>query len=184
MTSGFSRTTRWWWEHEHGVKLTAYDILEPTCGERGCLNPDHRQHVRRSRQIYTEAQMLGGLQVLAMRLGHPPTTYDWARSGRKPTTNVYQTRFGTWEKALAAAGFTAYHSITRIVSRADCIRALQFVHRLTGKWPTREAFENHRDQLTAQGLPRSGTSITTHLGNGSWPAAISQAKNQTAERPL
>jgi hypothetical protein len=97
---------RWWWEHEHRVELTARDDLALTCDDQRCIAPWHSKAVGRgfARLRYSDEQMLGGLQVEAMRLGHAPTLPEWEASGRKPSYSNYGLRFGSWGNALRAAG--------------------------------------------------------------------------------
>lgn len=166
---------RWWFARRYDVVLDHYDILESTCGDAACINPEHAARSRRSRQIYSDQSLLGAIQVQAARLGHPPSTKDWKRSGRTPSDAVIIARFGSWEKALHAAGFTGYTSI-RQATRADCLSGIRLVHDLTGKWPTREAYEHHGDILQAHGFPRSGTTVMQFFGRR-WPPAVEAARN-------
>ena len=100
---------RWWWQHEHDVELTLYDDVTPTCGDRRCIAPWHCQVGRQAARLrYSDEHMLGGLQVLAMRLGHGPSESEWAASGRKPTASNFGLRFGSWTKAIRAAGLTPH----------------------------------------------------------------------------
>lgn len=166
-----------WWLERVGRKTDHYDVITAVCGDRACINPEHLEISRRSRQIYTEAQMLGALQVAAMRLGRPPSTSDWRRINGKPTDGSYVARFGSWENALHAAGFTGYRSTAFRVTREQAIAAIRYVRSLTGAWPSRDTYERHGDALQANGYPRSGTTVLSHF-DGSWPKAVAAARNQ------
>jgi hypothetical protein len=60
----------------------------------------------RGSRLYERDELLGVLRDLAEELGHPPTQAElWEREGLpRPTT--YKYRFGSWSRALEAAGLT------------------------------------------------------------------------------
>lgn len=98
------KPVRWWWAHL-GRPLVQTDDLIPTCDAVGCIHPDHHRRGRSERrQWYSDTAMIGRLQVEAMRLGRAPTTEHWRAAGLNPVTGVYKRRFGSWAKALRAAG--------------------------------------------------------------------------------
>ena len=58
----------------------------------------------RGNKLYERDELLGVLRELAEELGRPPTQAElWEREGLpRPTT--YKYRFGSWSRALEAAG--------------------------------------------------------------------------------
>lgn len=95
---------RWWWEHVHGEIGTTTLRVRPTCGDDKCINPEHAEIKHFVGLRYTHAQMVGSLQVAAMRLGHAPSTKEWDNGKYRPVRDIYIQRFGSWAKALAEAG--------------------------------------------------------------------------------
>jgi hypothetical protein len=97
---------RWWWQHVHGPIGTTTLRLYPTCSDGACINPEH-QELRHFREGtgYTHDQIIGAIQTMAIRLGRPPTTRQWIRHGGKPDKGVLIKRFGSWPRAMWAAGF-------------------------------------------------------------------------------
>lgn len=181
--SGFRRNDgknsvprRWWYTHKHGIALGPHEDFVPTCGERHCINPDHCEIGRGLRRLrFDREAMLGGLRVCALRLGHAPTTRDWARLGLSPSESLYKIRFGTWATAVREAGLTPVFSSSRFAptSPARCIASLRFVREQVGHWPTRTEFERARAALHAAELPASSSTIKKYLG--SWTEALRKA---------
>jgi hypothetical protein len=75
-----------------------------TCKAQTCVNPEHLALLRVDRRRYSDTAMIGGLQALALQLGHTPTTIDWEHARRKPDTSLFGWRFGSWAQACRAAG--------------------------------------------------------------------------------
>lgn len=98
------KPARWWWEHVHGPIGTTTLRLHPTCDDGACINVEHQvlEHFRTEQ--YSESQMLGALQVMAMRLGRTPSKALWLKHNGRPSPNIYVARFSSWSKALRAAG--------------------------------------------------------------------------------
>jgi hypothetical protein len=63
----------------------------------------------RGSRLYEHDELLSVLREVAAELGHPPTqAVLWEREGLpRPTT--YKYRFGSWNQAPEAAGFTPPH---------------------------------------------------------------------------
>ncbi len=59
---------------------------------------------RRRTAIYTDEQLLQALRDLAAELGQPPSASEMLARRDLPSPGAYQGHFGTWSKALAAAG--------------------------------------------------------------------------------
>jgi hypothetical protein len=98
---------RWWFEHENNIELGFYEDVTPSCGDKRCIAPWHAARGR-SRRLYSDAHMLGGLQVEALRLGRGPSAAEWDAAGRKPGSSNFTLRFGSWTKAILAAGLTPH----------------------------------------------------------------------------
>jgi len=59
----------------------------------------------RNRTVWTDEQILEALRSDAERLGRTPTYGDWRRSSPDhPSAQVVAHRFGSWAKAISAAG--------------------------------------------------------------------------------
>lgn len=171
---GQRKPARWWWEHRYGT-LDQNDVVGPICGERGCISPEHsavdrrRGHTRR----FSDLQMIGALQAAAMRLGRAPAHNTWEGP---PSRALYELRFGSWIKALHAAGLKPSHPNMR-VSPAACVESLRLARRILGWWPSFDDFRFRpeiRAALKTHELPRSPSTICLHLG-GSWPEALRRA---------
>lgn len=161
---------RWWWIRVHG-SLNASDDLAVKCGERNCINPDHCavERVRGVRIYWTEQRIIGAIQVAALRLGHTPSLNEWDRLGVRPNRGTIETRFGSWNGAVIAAGLTPNPTNSRTTNRDACLRSIRFVRDLIGHLPSDAEFYACREQLQARGLPASLKTIARHCG--SWIAA-------------
>jgi hypothetical protein len=135
----------------------------PRCAARLARPPE------RSREA-----VLGAIREWTRETGRPPTQADWTPSEdhRWPSYMTVTTHFGTWRKALEAAGFRANR---RLWSRAEIVEALQ-------RW----AVENGRPPLQrelaygAEGMP---TIKTIRSRFGSYAAALAQAGVKGGRRP-
>ncbi len=61
---------------------------------------------------WTRERIIAAIQEWAERFGHPPASGDW-RFGVAPywpATSTVQNRFGSWNAAISAAGFTPLRS--------------------------------------------------------------------------
>lgn len=165
---------RWWWEFTHNP-ISRQLSVKPTCGDPACINPEHCQLEDQSRRLrrYTDERLIGGLQVLAMRLGRTPTEKDWRESGLDPAFSLFAYRFGSWIKALDAAGLDPIPSVRRPI---DYIRALQAARALIGHWPTLTDFNSVtvRTHLKDRKLPTSARMVYEKIGPG-WEDALRRA---------
>lgn len=96
---------RWWWFHTHGESAERVQVV-PVCGAPHCISPRHMKAISWSelKRRYTDEQMIGALQVVAMRLGRAPTLKEWTQQKLQPHQQAIVARFGTWNEAMRAAG--------------------------------------------------------------------------------
>lgn len=96
---------RWWWFHLHGQPTERVQI-KPFCGESNCIFPRHMRAIPWSelKQRYTDEQLIGAVQVVAMRLGRTPSCDEWDAGRYRPNRGTLETRFGSWNDAMRAAG--------------------------------------------------------------------------------
>ena len=170
------RPVRWWYEHLHGP-ISPYEDVVQNCGQSSCINPDHAiigRDVKRRR--FSDEQMIGTLQVAAMQLGHPPTTTEFTNNRYTPTVGVYKLRFGSWLKAIAAAGLgedfqTGYRARQATPERARA--SLREARRFLGHIPGYDEYRSPvlREHLRELGLLTSQTSVKRQIGP-SWQDAI------------
>lgn len=171
----YRRPARWWWEHVHGPIGTTTMRLRPICGDSSCILPGHAELHHFSEQQHTDESLLARLQVLALRLGHTPSRRDWDGSGNRPFASVFSTRFGSWTKAVRAAGLEPRD--WRPVATPDaCRRSLRLARRVLNRWPTSYDYERPevREALKAAGLPSSPNWIKHRLGRD-WETALRSA---------
>jgi hypothetical protein len=167
---------RWWWAHVNGRELDPYEDCFATCGEQGCINPEHCEIGRGlRRRWYSDEQMLNAIRVAVLRLGRSPSGKEWDRMGGRPSRKVFDVHFGNWTAALRKAGFEAYVRPGSHVDAVDCVRALSFVHERIGAWPSGKEFIRHRSALRTAGHVTSLTTIRRHLGPG-WQEALRKAQ--------
>lgn len=171
---GVTRTPpRWWWEHVHGPIPSNLHRLTFTCGDKKCINVEHAVCDYFRPELYTDEQLLGALQVYAMQKGHPPTSKEWEREKRRPSSSTFSNRFGSWEAAMRAAGFPGYVSKVRSTNPETCVKAILFVRDRLGRWPNSQEFVAEAEALHAAGLPTSLATIRDHLGK--WSVAVAKA---------
>jgi hypothetical protein len=183
---GHSRTPRrWWWAHRAGAEPPRELDVVATCGELHCINPEHCETGRDlRRRRFSEDQMLGALNVLALRLGHTPSTKDWDREAMRPSAAVFKMRYGSWANAVSTAGLPPVDpSLTRYVfpkkdiQPEQCIEALRVAAAVLGHVPSSETMRRQdvRDRLKEGGLPATPETIAKYLGDGSWRVALRRA---------
>jgi hypothetical protein len=173
--AGSERHPRWWWyEHVHGPH--GRGTLASVCGERNCITPDHQLFVSwaEARRRFTDERLIGSLQTVAIQLGHAPNWPEYRALRNTPSAQILAQRFGSWERALTAAGLEPSARPERHRATADeCFAALRFATALLGHAPTEEEFRAHNLELRAAGLHSSPSTIYRCLG--SWPKALRQA---------
>lgn len=148
------RPLRWWWAHKYG-SLGNNDDLVLKCGEKNCVNPEHavKEYQRGFRFRWTEDRIIGALQVVAMRKGETPTTTEWEREHNHPTREIIVRRFGSWEKAVAAAGLSPTRGAGAPAGRADVLAGIRLARQILNAWPTEHDYRLCRDALVAARLP-------------------------------
>lgn len=174
LDAGGERAPRYWWyEHMHGK--VGRGTVTPTCGEGHCITPNHQVFTPWSliKRRYTDQQMIGAVQVVAMRLGYAPTQDEYkANSGRGPSLRAITGRLGGWTSVLRAAGYEPRSTARR--SPEQCIEALQFVADLLGRTPSDRDYRSCAVQLRERGLPPGVASIRHHL-DPAWGESLKKA---------
>lgn len=67
------------------------------------------------RKLWSEDDIILAMWEWNESHGAPPKWGDWLHSGEShPASMTVRTHFGSWNKAIEAAGFTPYESIPRI----------------------------------------------------------------------
>lgn len=169
---------RWWWEHRNGA-LRPGDTITAMCGERNCITPEHCEKEDRSarNQLWTDAQLIGHLQVIAIRLGRTPNSMD-VRDGSGPSQRLYHRRFGGWAQACRAAGLE-YVSVS--ATPRSCLAALRLARRIAGHWPSYDQFRFRPDiqsALVEAELPRTPNTIRRYLG-ATWAECLRKAGDRS-----
>ena len=158
----------WWWNHLYGVKP---DQVAMTCGQSRCINPRHAVVASKGpKRIYPDHAILGALQVWALHHGHSPSILTWDGS---PTHTVIKHRFGSWTKALKAAGLKAVPP-NQPHSPEQNLEAVRYVHSLLGRWPSHNDYLSFREELRARGFSTAPSTIRRHFGV--WADVIEAAK--------
>lgn len=175
------RPARWWWEHEHGP-LSRYADLSATCDEQNCIAPEHRATGRSpSRQRFSDAQMLGAVQVAAMRLGRTPTQTEYREMDINPVLEAIRQRFGSWPNAVSAAGLSpVVPGTVSGITPETCAQSVRYVAGRVRRRPTKHDLTAHAAELHARGLPSSGWTVSKYLGGGSWVRALERVFGEAA----
>jgi hypothetical protein len=96
----------WWWTYLGKEPLRVGDSIRALCGEKNCIHPDHcaiQDRRARARQ-FTDAQLLGYMQVAALKVGHPPTRKEYDALQIGPSSTLFWVRFGSWSEGQRRAG--------------------------------------------------------------------------------
>lgn len=176
---------RWWWRHAKGP-LDQYTTIVASCGEKNCINPEHQEREDRGerRRLMSDREMLGALQVVALRLGHAPSTDEWRAMKVRPSTKIYIKRFGSWPQSLTAAGLASPARSGRTTSAEGVLKAIAVARRHLGHWPNEPEFTERvdiRELLHAAGLPSSRSGFRRHFGR--WGPALAAAKKAYPDLP-
>lgn len=157
---------RWWWQRKYG-NLDSSDDLANKCGEKNCVNPEHyaKERVRGNGLRYSDEKILGALQVAVMRLGHTPTSAEWDALHLSPSGRVISSRFGTWERAVAAAGLPETVFVSKAKDRTSILRGIQFVRRAFGRWPSEKDYRLFTKELAEAGLPTTAEAARRLYGS-------------------
>jgi hypothetical protein len=127
---------------------------------------------------WTEARIISVLKRFAKRTGRVPAQSDFAyTASTRPAWMTVVNAFGTWNKALVAAGLQPRERWTK----EEAIKALQEFFEVTGQIPSRDKW----DDATIRPLeyPSSGPIIKLF---GSWNAGMAAAgfKPRPKKKPL
>lgn len=146
--------------------------------EAAGLDPEApRGNTGASEPRISDAELVADIQRLADESGEPPTLQDYRDAGEYGAQTMYD-RFGSWNDALAAAGFETREAASK-VSTEDLIAEL---HRLADDGTPPTVAEMRRD---------GAYWVSTYQNHfGSWSAALqetgldgaSQSSESSAER--
>jgi hypothetical protein len=90
------------------------------------------------RRHWTKEENENELRRVAKKLGHTPTTDEFSKYGSLNTSPVIN-RFGSWNKALIAAGLKLNHEMS--ISKARCLTELCRIEKELGRAPTCKEFK-------------------------------------------
>lgn len=116
--------------HRFSLMLAGRDpgnkVAYHRCREPLCVNPDHLDIVesgdhRRLHAVWSKDKIITEIKEFADEFGRPPTAFEWNPSAARssgwsktadlfenrtwPSSTVVQYHFGSWSKAILAAGF-------------------------------------------------------------------------------
>lgn len=117
-----------------------------------------------------KAKLRTALQALAARLGKTPTVVDMHEKGDYHP-EVYVDCFGSWEKALEAAGLDPDEMGSKQIPDRELLAELQHLAKEHDKTPTREMMQEHGQY--------SDTVYQNRFG--SWNNALEEAMLGTRE---
>lgn len=175
----YRQPRRWVWMRQHGTKLASHMRVVVTCGEPNCVALGHLGLLKRENlPKYSDDQALGAIQVVAMRLGHPPTALHWKTHKQlRPSHALILQRFGSWERALRAAGLNPDDCLGLrfgfTYTEGQLINALHTLAQELGRAPTPKDW---RCVSIERGWPDYKT-VTRRLGGGTrhWEPALKRA---------
>jgi DNA invertase Pin-like site-specific DNA recombinase len=157
----------------HSVRIVAHPRALSGAGEPGDATEvcfDRREWLRwspvarRRNQIYAkweDSEILGALQAWVDAQGRVPRAKDWSHGrGYQPNCSTVVRRFGSWRKALIAAGLQPTVPRTRYRwDDAEIVAALQ-------RWTARHGRPPAYADWTHATLSRPGTStVANHFGS-------------------
>ncbi len=158
LDSGGERHPRWWWyERVNGPQ--GRGRLGAVCGERNCVTPEHQRFIPWSelRRRFSDEQLLGVVQAIALRLKHTPTAVEYHSFKRSPSREIISVRFGGWENAMRAAGLDPSPDSIHKRNDEDCVAGLQHLARHLRLLPGRQQHRRNRAGAVlhqSQGLQR------------------------------
>src|SRR5271170_3804379 len=95
------------------------------------------------RHTYSEAEALAELKRVAKKVGHSPTTEEFAKHG-KFTWGVLVRIYGSWNAALLAARLKGRkNNASSRISELRCMSEVSAVARKLGHYPTCAEFNEH-----------------------------------------
>ena len=115
---------------------------------------------------YANKFLINSLKELSLKLGRNPTSYDLGKKNNMPDRSVFESKFGSWNKALTEAGLKI-NCYYRKWHKEEVINWLQYKFKELGKTPGIRDFD--ADFRT----PAKNTIIKFF---GSWTNALREAK--------
>lgn len=105
----------------------------------------------RQRHHYTTEELIELLQEKAAELGAPPTANQVQADEEMPSRASYTGRFGTWSKALAAAGLQPRNqgNSAKRYTKEELIQFLRGYHAMYGKNPSSRQIAKRRGEFPA-----------------------------------
>jgi len=176
---GYVVPRRWWWQRLHGPISHYLDVVA-TCGERACINPEHCETGRDVlRQGFPQRRLITALQIAAFRLGYSPTQTEWIKRRLRPMPSVFKLRFGSWDKALEAAGLGPVTRDVPHYSDEQYLDALRYTQTQIGHIPTRTEYEAVRN--AARGHRDMPAYASFQKRFGAWSEAVRRAGARTGD---
>ena len=134
-------------------------------------------------QKITDQQLIDALDTLASDLGHTPTTRDMDDHGQY-TAGTYRERFGSWDRALKAAGLDSEQRDTpEILSKRALIIELESLKTELGQTPTTTDMNEH-GQYSAQPYRDRFGSWDAALEAAGFEPAPQEPANKLSEQEL
>ena len=139
------------------------------CGQLSCVNPDHLTHETEPwTRRFSDDQVRGLFQTLSLRLGRSPRRHEWDKAGFKVTAGGIESRYGSWDNALAKAGLPPAPTHDKKSDPAEMLATLQRYARQHRIRPTTHIWRTRR--------PPGSVSVTTYLRHfGTWHKALEAA---------
>ncbi|MFQ6009650.1 MAG: homing endonuclease associated repeat-containing protein [Candidatus Aenigmatarchaeota archaeon] len=120
----------------------------------------------RNREYYSKEELIEYLQKKAEELGRTPTTEDIKADKSMPNPSTYIKWFGSYNKALEAAGIELNRDFKHEYSEQELIELLQNKAKELGKTPSKREIDRDKS------MPRSSTYMRKF---GSWNNALEEA---------
>lgn len=112
--------------------------------------------------MYTKEDIIKSIQSLAQELGRTPSLEDYRNHNCKPTQPIIFDRFGSWNAAVIAAGFTEHCYL----SKKQLLDLLQSYYTEHNKTPSTREFNSNKEYPNA---------VTYKRHFGSWNNALELA---------
>lgn len=169
----------YWWEFVHG-DLNSTEHVHPVCGDDKCINPFHSKKTNwLADQVYwTQDKCVNAIKVAVMKLGitHGPTVVQYRELKMNPTDQTIRARFGSWEKAIEAAGFPYNKFASISATKEDCYAGIIFLYEMLSRTPTQQDIRASQRFLKEAGLPASHQTYRKYMGSGrTWNKRVKEA---------
>lgn len=176
---------RWVWTHEHGPITTDKSVM-PTCGEPHCVALAHLKCERREGMpaFIPDDRLLGRLQVVAMELGRTPSSTEWDARGESPTVYCFQRRWGSWGRAIAAAGLPpiVFRCVARKITPEQALDSLRQAIKDFGRVPLRDEYRRWCQAKPEERV--SHETIKRRHDMADWETLCAKAMNGTSSDVL